>query len=833
MFSDNGGEFIALRPFLATKGITHLTTPPHTPEHNGHAERKHRHVVETGLTLLTKAKIPTTYWSYAFTTVVYLINRMPTPVLSHQSPFSALFKTEPNYTKLKIFGSLCFPLLRPYNANKLEPRSAPCIFLGYSLTQSAYLCLEPKTNRLYVSRHVRFDESKFPYHQLLQPTPAPPDNSPSYSPSATQIPFTMKPPSAAHSSPLESPPQTSDSSPGTTTTTPSLSQNTATASHHSPSSSSTSSNTDAPAPVSPAPAPVSPAPATVSAAPAPASAAPASVSLTTSQNVTQPVQQNQHRMQTRAKNRILKPNPRYGLSALIGSAKDVEPRTINQAMKHKQWRAAASSEFDAQMRNRTWDLVPPPKNANIIDCKWLFRLKYLANGTIDKHKGRLVACGFTQRPGVDYFETFSPVIKSTTIRTVLDIAVTRDWCLRQLDINNAFLQGDLDEVVYMRQPPGFVDPDKPNHVCRLRKALYGLKQAPRAWYLQLRQYLLAAGFKNSVSDTALFVHKEGSDFTYLLVYVDDIVVTGNNTNRVNRMIQNLAKTFSLKDMGDLSYFLGIEVVRSSSGLHLSQRKYTIDLLQRMNMMDAKPATTPMATSPKLTLAGEAYKDPKEYRTLVGSLQYLAFTRPDIAFVVNKLSQFMQSPTNDHFQAAKRVLRYLAGTVTHGLFLRRSNPLNLHAFSYSDWAGDADDFTSTNAYIVYLGNQPISWSSKKQKSVARFSTEAEYRSVANTASELIWVCSLLQELGLNQGQPPVIYCDNIGATYLCANPVFHSRMKHVALDFHFIRELVQSNRLRVSHVSTHDQLADCLTKPLGRPRFLQLRDKIGVSTGPPS
>ena len=476
-------------------------------------------------------------------------------------------------------------------------------------------------------------------------------------------------------------------------------------------------------------------------------------------------------------------------------------------------------------------MVPPSPNQHVIDCKWLFRLKYLPDGTIDKRKSRLVTRGYKQQVGIDYFETFSPVIKSTTIRTVLNIAASRDWCLRQIDINNAFLQATLTEEVYMTQPPGFIDPDKPNHVCRLNKAIYGLKQAPRVWYDELKTFLLQLGFRNSVADTALFVLQHGTTLIYLLVYVDDIVVTGNNQPLVEKVLASLANRFSLKDMGELSYFLGIEVVRSSTGLHLSQRKYIYDLLQKMQMQDAKPALTPMATNPKLTLSGQKHGNPTEYRTLVGSLQYLAFTRTDIAYAVNKLSQFMHFPTADHWQAAKRVLRYLAGTPTYGLFYSKSNPLSLHAFSDADWAGDSDDYVSTNAYIVYLGKHAISWSAKKQNGVARSSTEAEYRAVANTASELNWIGHLLQELGIQQHSSPTIYCDNIETTYLCANPVFHSRMKHLALDYHFIRNQVQANKLRVSHVSTKDQLADALTKPLSRQRFTLLRDKIGVSKGP--
>ncbi|KAL1203365.1 Retrovirus-related Pol polyprotein from transposon RE2 [Cardamine amara subsp. amara] len=252
------------------------------------------------------------------------------------------------------------------------------------------------------------------------------------------------------------------------------------------------------------------------------------------------------------------------------------------------------------------------------------------------------------------------------------------------------------------------------------------------------------------------------------------------------------------------------------------------------MLTAKPAATPMASKPKLTLfSGTILSDATEYRRVVGSLQYLAFTRPDISYAVNRLSQFMHAPRTDHWSAVKRILRYLAGTPSHGIFLSRHNQLILHAFSDSDWAGDTDDYVSTNGYIVYLGNTPITWSSKKQKGVARSSTEAEYRSIANTSSELAWICSLLTELVIPVPTIPVIYCDNIGATYLCANPVFHSRMKHIALDYHFVRNQVQAKTLRVAHISTKDQLADVLTKPLPRPTFQFLTVKLGVTPVPPS
>ncbi|CAA7017709.1 unnamed protein product [Microthlaspi erraticum] len=807
LYSDNGGEFIALRSFLSDNGISHFTSPPHTPEHNGIAERKHRHVVETGLTLLGQSSMPTSYWYYAFSTAVYLINRFPSPTIENHTPYEKLFQQPPNYLKLRVFGCFCFSWLRPYTSHKLDERSKPCTFIGYSLTQSAYLCLDPASGRVYMSRHVQFVETSFSFAPTPTPAEIIPDSPPQ--PSLLPVQFIPSPPlvttqpiapSSLGPHHQQTPPPSPPSNPRTTATAPSSPQATPSSpittpqfsdnelssrSGMGPSHNPSTSNLSPQNIPSPQNLNQSPNVSTSSSSNSHSSNNSISPSPPPSPEIPPPSPENPdpplnlHSMQTRAKNNIIKPNRKFSLAA---STRPTIPTTVNQAMRDEKWRNATTSEFNAIVKN----------------------------------------------------EIFSPVIKSTTVRAVLDPAVSNSWPIRQLDVNNAFLQGTFTDEVYVTQPPGFVDPDRPDYVCKLNKALYGLKQAPRAWYEELKASLIAAGFRNSVADTSLFTYHHGMDVVYILVYVDDIVVTGNSDAIVNTMISALANRFSLKDHGPLSYFLGIEATRTAAGLHLMQRKYVIDLLTKTKMLDATPVSTPMATHPKLSLnSGMVLQNPSEYRMVVGSLQYLAFTRPDVAFAVNKLSQFMHAPTDEHWKAAKRVLRYLAGTTSHGIFFRANSPLTLHAYSDADWAGDVDDYVSTNAYIVYLGTTPISWSSKKQRGVARSSTEAEYRAVANTAAELRWVCSLLSELGITLPSPPSIYCDNVGATYLSANPVFHSRMKHLALDFHFVRDNVQSGAMRVTHVSTKDQLADALTKPLSRARFHELYSKIGVSKAPPS
>ena len=409
--------------------------------------------------------------------------------------------------------------------------------------------------------------------------------------------------------------------------------------------------------------------------------------------------------------------------------------------------------------------------------------------------------------------------------------MSRGWALRQLDINNAFLNGILDDEVYMTQPPGYVHPSYPKHVCRLHKAIYGLRQAPRVWHKELKSFLLKFGFSNSLADASLFIYNSHDIIVFLIVYVDDIVVTGNNNDFLQNFIQQLHTKFSLKDLGELNTFLGVEVIPTPKGLFLSQARHILDLLSLHKMDGAKDTITPMCSSTYLTHTdGTSQIDPTPYRQLVGGLQYLSITRPDICFAVNRLSQYMHSPTETHWTALKRVLRYLKGTIHHGLYLNKNSSLTLNAFSDSDWGGDKDTGRSTTGYVVYLGSNPISWKSTKQKSVSRSSSEAEYKAVANAASEILWIKNLLHELHVPLSSPPQIFCDNTGAVYLSSNPVFHSRMKHICLDYHFVRERVSEGTFQVRHVHTKDQWADILTKPLPRQGFLHIRSKIGVTNG---
>ncbi|KAM0063403.1 putative RNA-directed DNA polymerase [Helianthus debilis subsp. tardiflorus] len=783
---DGAPELIrgSMARFLSDSGIAYRISCPYTPQQNGVAERKNRHLSEVARALLFHARLPKKFWYDAYATAAFLINWLPSPVLHHSSPYEVLFGSRPDYSLLRTFGCLSYPFLGDTRADKLSPKSTPCIFVGYAPSHLGYLCYDPHTSRMYTSRHVRFHESIFDI----------PGSSSTSTASSDSIPFSIPPPSLSTSvSSLSSPSSPiipSSSSP----IIPSSS------SHAIPSPDITSPS------FPPPPHPPPPPPPTTTTTLVPT-----------------------HPMVTRSRDHTRQPRqfPDHVLFH-VSTTPTTEPSTFRQAQQYSVWWDAMRAEIDALHANQTWRLVQAPTDANIVGCKWVYRIKHNPDGLVSRCKARLVAKGFHQTEGIDYTETFSPVVKPTTIRLVLSVAFSRGWSIRQVDVNNAFLHGDLSETVYMTQPPGFVDSSRPHYVCRLQKALYGLKQAPRAWFSKLSTTLFADGFTQCLSDVSLFVYSRDSILCYVLIYVDDIIITGSSSDFVTGLIGRLHSQFALKDLGQLSYFLGIQATFSEDVLHLSQLRYLLDLLQRTGLADCRPLSTPVSSGRQLSRhTGDPLSDPTMYRSTVGALQYLVLTRPEIAYAISKVSQFLQTPTDRHWVAVKRILRYLKGTISHGLCIRRSTCVDLHAYSDADWAGCPDDRRSTTGYYVFLGPNLISWSSKKQHTVARSSTEAEYRALAHTAAELRWITSILHELHITMTCPPSLWCDNIGATYLAVNPVFHQRTKHLEIDLHFIRDMVLAGVLYVRYVSTIFQIADILTKGLSSVHFDTLRSKLHV------
>uniref|UniRef100_A0A2N9I5S8 Uncharacterized protein n=1 Tax=Fagus sylvatica TaxID=28930 RepID=A0A2N9I5S8_FAGSY len=454
----------------------------------------------------------------------------------------------------------------------------------------------------------------------------------------------------------------------------------------------------------------------------------------------------------------------FGLSdsylAFIGKLEFVSiPRSVSAALQDPKWVTAMQAEMNALQANQTWELVPLPAGEKTVGCKWVFTVKYMADSSVDRYKARLVAKGFTQVPGKDFGATFAPVAKLTSVRLLVSLAASHSWPLHQLDIKNAFLHGDLLETIYMDTPPGFrAEGEYAGKVCRLRKSLYGLKQSPRAWFSRFSEVILSMEFVRCHSDHTCFIRRRlDGCCIILLVYVDDIILTGDDA----------------------------PVARSRNGISLSQRKYTLDLLQDTGMLGCRPASTPMDPNLKLsTESGDLLLNPSMYQRLVGRLIYLTNTRPDLTFVVSVVSQFMHAPRTAHLDAVYHILRYLKTSPGLGLFYSASHQSGLSCFTDADYAGSQTDRRSITGLSTFYGNHLISWKSKKQAVVSRSSAEVEYRAMA-------------------QG------------TY----SVLHERSKHIEVDIHFIREKIRSGIIVPSFVPSSDQTADVLTKPVG-PSLLQ-------------
>ncbi|PKU63834.1 Retrovirus-related Pol polyprotein from transposon TNT 1-94 [Dendrobium catenatum] len=537
-------------------------------------------------------------------------------------------------------------------------------------------------------------------------------------------------------------------------------------------------------------------------------------------------------MVTRGKTGSLKPTQRLNLfhSTCVGDSPSA-PSTYAEASKSAEWRSAMAEEFFALQTQGTWSLVPPPPTSSVLGCKWTYRIKMNSDGSIAKHKARLVAQGNHQEYGIDYTETFSPVAKLPTIRILLTIALHHDWPVHQLDVANAFLHGSLSETVYMSQPKGFEDAVHPDHVCLLHKAIYGLKQAPRQWYNTLTSFLVSLGFSHSSSDPSLLLFNKDNIKLFLLIYVDDILFTGNDTAAISTIITKLQHKFRMKILGQVNSFLGITITRRRDSYFLTQKLYAQSILKLSQLNNCKQLANPTCTKlPQLLPHDPVLADPAMYRRLTGSLQYLTLTRPDISFSVNLLSQHMHQPQSTHIYLLKRLLRYIQGTLNYGIPILRSN-LRLSAYSDADWAGDPLSRKLTSGFCSYLGDTLISWTVKKQTTVARSSTESEYRSLAALTTDVIWIRRILADFGITQDKPTDLYCDNTSAIALANNPVFHARTKHIEIDHRFVRDHIQQGNVRILPISTKDQLADILTKALSTPRFHELRSKLKVIQDP--
>ncbi|KAG7599419.1 Integrase catalytic core [Arabidopsis suecica] len=833
--TDNGGEYTSqkFKEHLTKHGILHQTSCPYTPQQNGVAERKNRHLMEVARSMMFHTSVPRRYWGDAVMTACYLINRTPTKVLKDVSPFEVLNNTKPSIDHLRVFGCVCFVLVPGEQRNKLDAKSIRCMFLGYSTTQKGYKCFDPTHNRTYVSRDVKFLEDqgyqtkkdwetlkdlahstsdraaslKFLLDHLGNKAPPPTEVSP---PPTEVSPTSHEPGQQNHEPQYDHLPHDQEDRGQDKEEIP-IEPNSMTQDHGGSSQeqgipsqedlSDSSEEEEDTKQIVRDPTP----------------------KLRRSERLKYPpsnwkntrVYFNQqavaHPTQATCSLALVPQDHQVFLSK-ISSVKI--PETYEEAMQVKEWREAVKEEIGAMTRNHTWDEEILPSGKRTVSSKWVFTIKYKSNGDIERYKARLVARGFTQTYGADYKETFAPVAKLHTVRVVLSLATNLSWDLWQMDVKNAFLQGELEDDVYMTPPPGLEDTIDPGKVWRLRKAIYGLKQSPRAWYHKLSRTLKDHGFKKSESDHTLFTLRSSQGIVVVLIYVDDLIISGDNNEGIASTKSFLKSTFDIKDLGELKYFLGIEVCRSPEGLFLSQRKYTLDLLCETGSMDAKPAKTPLEDDYKVDRKGEKdekFKDAPLYRKIVGKLIYLTNTRPDICYAVNQVSQHMQTPTVYHWSMVERILRYLKGSSGQGIWMGKNSNTEIVGYCDADYAGDRLDRRSTTGYCTFIGGNLVTWKTKKQKVVSCSSAESEYRAMKQLTNELTWLKALLKDFGIEQDTPITMHCDNKAAIYIASNSVFHERTKHIEVDCHKVREKIIQGVTLPCFTRSEEQLADIFTK----------------------
>ncbi|KAJ9565794.1 hypothetical protein OSB04_001760 [Centaurea solstitialis] len=488
-----------------------------------------------------------------------------------------------------------------------------------------------------------------------------------------------------------------------------------------------------------------------------------------------------------------------------------EPKEIDDALCDPAWVSAMQEELAEFIRNNVWLLVPMPRKRTIIGSKWIFRNKLDEVGTIIRNKARLVARGY----------------RLEAIRLFLAFAAHMNFKVFQMDIKNAFLNGKLNEEVYVAQPPGFVDPKFLDHVYKLNKALYGLKQAPRAWYDTLSTFLLSKGFERGKIDSTLFLKKYPKHILLVQIYVDDIIF-GSTNPKLCKKFELLMKTeYKMSMMGELTYFLGLQIKQSEKGIFINQGKYVHDMLKKFDLTSCTPMKTPMA--PPLSLDKDSKGKPVDvtlYRGMIGSLLYLTASRPDIMYSTCLCARYQAEPKESHLTAVKRIFRYLKGTPNLGLWYSKDSGFDLTAYSDSHFAGCKIDRKSTTGGCHLLGGKLVSWTSKKQNSVSTSTAEAEYVTAGICCAQVLWLRNQLQDYNIQVSKIP-IYCDNTSAIAIANNPVLHSKTKHIEVRYHFIRDHVMNGDIELHSVPTEYQLADLFTKPLDVTRFNMLISELGM------
>lgn len=804
--SDGGGEYTghSFQNYLAEKGITHRMTPPYTPEHNGVAERANRTIMEMVRCMLFDARLGQEFWGYAALTSVHIINRLPSSAHNDKTPFEIWFGVQPSISHLRVFGCTTYRHIPAPTRRKLDRRAQKCRLVGYTEESGSrvYRVYDENTKQVFVTRDVVFDEGKKKELSVAGSTSSGLTeedriNTHTVGESPTQNPTTKECPTPTRSTRLspESAVEVSRGEP-----LPPID----------PEESGSFDNTyDKDTIV------VSRRPPTQSEDLEPERAT--TVSPT-----------------TRRSHRVHQRRDMFGLTAWSAYMAIVEdPVTLEEALKSENgmaWKRAWESELDSLQKNRTWVVERVPSDRNIVGCRWLFQRK--EDG---RFKVRLVAKGYSQEPGVDFKETFAPVAKFTTLRILLALVAENDWELHSMDVKTAFLNGELEEEVYMECPEGVHGKVKPGYACRLVKAIYGLRQSPRVWYQKIHTFFRKHDFHRSTQDYSLYINYDRK--ILVLIYVDDLVLAAADIKAISWIKNALTNAFEMTDLGELAMFLGLEIQRDRSQriLTLGQQRYINRILQRHGMQDARPSLTPL--DPNTRLRACPINRPTKaqpvnlelYQSAVGSLMYAMLgTRPDLAYGVGLVSQFNHSPQPEHWIAVKRLFRYLVGTKNYTLKFGSSNISG--GYSDADW-GAAEDRKSVGGFVFLLNGGAVSWASKKQTSIALSTTEAEYMGMTQAAKEILWLRTLLNEIGAFKHIVPMstLNEDNQGAIALAHNPEYHARTKHIDIQYHFIRELVTTDTIHLRFCPSTDMIADIMTKALPRPTHDKHTHGMGLTS----
>ena len=856
--SDEGGEYIGedFRGFCLDQGTKREITARHSPSQNGVAERYMRTLVEMARSMLAHRGLDKEWWGPAVLYAAYIRNRSPTKALGMKTPYEMWTGSKADYSRFQVFGAQAYVYVPDLLRTKLDMKAEKGMFVGLDEGRKCYKVYVQSKRRVLYSRDVTFlTDADDGGHDIL-------DHTPPSAPAHPGLPLKMPaaPVSRAEgrikpAGGLSKVVEGRNKVKTTKAKVKSKVNNSPTYTDHKGAAADRAAADQGAAADR----------AAADRAAADRAAAEQGAAAERTQYVTRAgrsikptskalfaVEEQDDEDQGEVAFAMMITDEEQELRKACDVPTDEEqelrkacdvptPSTHHEARTgpdREQWRAAEHAELRAHKENNTATVTKLTPGAQEIKTRWLYNVKEAIDGYVDKQKARWIAKGYEQTQGVNYTDTYAPVARMTSIRTFLSTAVSEGWDVHQMDVSTAFLYGAVDEDIYVKPPPGYSVPE--GYTLKLNKALYGLKQAPRVWHGTLHKHLSDCGFKPSDSDPCIYIKtdEEGVPVCVVAVFVDDLLIASGTLRAIQAVKDQFKNRFRMTDMGTLEWYLGMRITRHMDGteLWLTQDLYTTNVLKKYGMTNCNPVQTPMLTGANLTKeqcpadGSEEQERMKTvpYRSMIGSLLYLSIcSRPDISLAVSKLARFVSNPGSEHYTAVKRVMRYLRGTITYGLYYVKGDGI-LRGFSDASW-GDADnDRKSTTGFLFKHGSNLISWATYGQTSTARSTVEAEYMALSDAAQEATWLRRLCNELGgQQQEQATLIYEDNQGCMAMAANPVGHRRMKHIDIRYHYLREVVQKGQVKLKYCPTAKMTADILTKALGGTLFERHRAELPV------